>query len=417
MYKRLIIFLFALMSVAVAGRAQQYSTAIFKDNISTLRLKYADTDELERPFLTLSGDEQLDISFDELSHDTHFYTYTLVHLNHDFTRSPLQSSEYLEGFTTADISDYDHSSLTQTLYTHYRLLFPNDEMRAKVSGNYAIVIYEDGNPDDIVATVVFQVAEQSADISASVRGNTDIEFNNRLQQLDIDVDLQSNNITNPSEVMLVVTQNNRTDNQVVLSRPTFINNNLLRYVNQKALIFEGGNEYRRFDISSVYIKGTHVDQIVYDHRDYHAFLFADELRADMPYVNETDADGQYVINVEKRTDNDYEADYMFVHFMLNADEPFLDGRMYVAGDFTQNMLTPNNMMQYDAEHHCYTYTALLKQGGYEYNYLLVRKAQSSATTIPAEGSHWQTQNEYTILVYYHPFGARYDRLLAIKRIR
>ena len=33
-----------------------------------------------------------------------------------------------------------------------------------------------------------------------------------------------------------------------------------------------------------------------------------------------------------------------------------------------------------------------------------------------EGSHWQTDNDYTIFVYHRAFGDEYDRLIAYKTV-
>ena len=40
----------------------------------------------------------------------------------------------------------------------------------------------------------------------------------------------------------------------------------------------------------------------------------------------------------------------------------------------------------------------------------------AVSLLRTEGSHWETRNEYTIYVYYKPFGARYERLVGVKRI-
>ena len=93
----------------------------------------------------------------------------------------------------------------------------------------------------------------------------------------------------------------------------------------------------------------------------------------------------------------------------------MDGTFYVGGDLFENQIGHTNRMSYDDEHECYYLTALLKQGGYDYQYWFVSKNQA-ATTQMSEGSHWETQNSYTIYVYYRPFGSRYDRLVGLKQL-
>lgn len=415
-----LILLFICSAFAVLSFAEQklrYETCVMKDEVKTLRIRYAGTTQPERPVLTLGSDEQLEISFDELSHDTHNYTYTVLHLNADGTESSLSSGEFLRGFTTQDITDYMTSLNTQQLYTHYSFLFPNDDMQPTVSGNYALKIYEDGDRDNVVAYVCFSVVEPMVNIDVNVRGNTDIELSGRYQQLDIDVSFKDVNIVNPAgDITLLVRQNGRTDNEVFNPKPTYVENHRLRYINQKQLIFEAGNEFRHFDIASQYFKGYNVDKIHFDRNYYHAFLFPDEVRAESPYLTEYDANGQYVVHAEKVEDDDTEADYMWVHFLLPTANPWFTGGVFVSGDLTYNCFMPDNRMQYDNEHKAYVLSLYLKQGAYDYQYLLLEKGKTHATTFTVEGSYWQTQNEYTVYVYYHPFGSRADRLIGVKRL-
>lgn len=432
------IFIGCCLLLAIGAHAQ-YRTKAIDSNIRTLRTQYAESGTVQRPFLVLQNgvvdgtdmQNTLDISFDEMSHDVHFYTYTLLHLNADWTESNLSSTEYLSGFTTQDITDYEHSLNTQRAYTHYRFLFPNEDMQVRASGNYALKIYEDGNPDQVVAYVCFSVVEPRVGIGVEVRANTSIELSGRYQQLDLDINTSALQLRDPNEIKVVIRQNGRIDNQAVPTNPTYIEGQRLRYQNQRALIFEGGNEYRHFDAYSVYFAGTGIDRIHFDHRDYHTFLFADALRGmgaewsgdvvtdkcGTPYMHEYDADGLYIVNAERTYNADTEAEYMWVHWTLPAPNPWFDGTVYVGGELFQNHLGADNRMQYDNDHRCYYLTQLVKQGGYDYQYWFVEKGSVSATLQRTEGSHWQTENEYTVCVYYRPFGGRYDQLVGYQVVK
>ena len=441
--KRSIIFI--LLLVVAIGSHAQHRTQVLDSDIRTLRMRYM-TEALEpsgtvsRPYLVLpesgvidgSADENtLEISFDEMSHDVHQYSYRVLHCQRDWTESHISSYEYVDGFTTADIVDYEHSMNTQQAYTHYSFVFPNEDMQLKASGNYVVQIYEDGDQEQVVAEVCFRVVEPLVGIEANIRANTDIELNGRYQQLDIDVQTKALNVRDAGDVKLVVEQNGRWDNRVVLEKPTFVEPHRLRYVNQKALIFEGGNEFRHFDAYSTYYAGYHVDVVDYAQGEYHVLVDVDEVRGTinphagregLPYMTELDADGQWLVNCEKADDVDTEAEYMWVHFCLPVEQIMLDARVFVGGDLFYNQFTAANMMQYDPTQRCYYTRAYLKQGGYNYMYYVVRTgdrlqtngSQVHATLLPLEGSHWQTQNDYTILVYYHAFSDRYDRLVGIK---
>ena len=433
MKRRLILL---LLLVSMVGYAQ-HRTQVMDSDIRTLRMRYMSealesSGTVSRPYLILPGsgvidgseaDNTLEISFDEMSHDVHQYSYRVVHCNRDWTESSISSYEYVDGFTTADIVDYEHSMNTQQAYTHYSLVFPNEDMQLKISGNYVVQIYEDGDQEQVVAEVCFRVMEPIVGIEAHVRANTDIELSGRYQQLDVDVQTKALNLRDAGDVKVVVQQNGRWDNRVVLEKPTFVEPNRLRYVNQKSLIFEGGNEYRHFDIYSSYYAGNHVDRVRYEQGEYHALLDIDEVRGTknknagregLPYVTERDANGQWLVNCEKTDYVDTEAEYMWVHFVLPVEHYVLDGEVFVGGDVFGNQYSMHNRMAYDAEHKCYYLYAYLKQGGYDYMYYV--KGENGMTLLPLEGSHWQTENEYAVWVYYRPFGARYDRLVGGLRL-
>lgn len=388
----------------------------YNENIRTLRV--------ERMFLVLQdgivdgteSENTLHISFDEMSHDVHFYTYSVAMLHSD-----LMSGEYLRGFTTKDIPDYEHSINTSREYTHYWFDFPNEDMQLTKSGEYRLTIYEDGNPDNRVAEVDFCVVEPLVKIDARVRNNTDIELSGRYQQLDIDVNTVAINLRDPQEVRVVVTQNNRMDNTVELRQPTFVENNRLHYINNRALIFEGGNEYHHFDAFSCFYAGTGIDRMVYELGDYHALLFPNEITRG-EYIHEFDSDGRFVVNAERTNDADTEAEYVWAHWSLPVEKPWFDGALYLGGELFGNELNLKNRMQYDADAKCYWLTALVKQGGYDFQYWFVpkeptaksQKLTAKTTTQRVDGSYWQTENEYAVYVYWRPFGARYDRLVGIQ---
>lgn len=414
------------------------SLVAFGGEIRTLRTQYinAETGETysmpERPVLYAreasggtieplgaEGDANghvLEISFDEMSQDFRQYTYTVRRNTLHNGQENLASVEFVDGFTTQDITDYSPSLNTQQVYTHYRFTFPNDDMRLKLSGQYEIVIYEDGNPDNIVARVPVFVAESRVRIEGKVLSTTDIELSGRYQQLELEVQTDGQGSDLRSDYFIVVQQNGRTDNQVVAPAPTFVGGKTLSWQHCRPLIFEGGDEYRHFDAYSTYFAGTGIDRVVYENGDYHVLLNPDELRANQPYSHEFDVNGQYRVHAERVQDVETEAEYMWVHWMLRAERPFFDGAVYVGGDLFGNRCTLRNRMEYDRELKCYYLSAPVKQGGCDYQYWFVPKGASQATLLRTEGSHWETRNEYTVYVYYSPFAARYTRLVGVKTL-
>lgn len=426
--KRNLVLYVALFLSVICANAQVHVTT-YSPQVRTLRVVYLSAMgedgqlSVSRPALVLKdgyndgteADNTLHISFDEMSHDVHFYTYTVRHMCADWTtESSILSNEYLNGYTTQDIADYEHSVNTSREYTHYQFTFPNSDMVITKSGNYLLSIYEDGNPDKRVADVQFCVVEPLVEIDARVRNNTDIELSGRYQQIDCDIITSALQVKDPNEIKLLVRQNNRTDNEVWLARPTFMEHNRMRYINRRELIFEGANEYHHFDAFSVFYSGTGIDRITHENGDYHALLFPQQT-AQQVYIHEFDVNGQFIVNAERTFNPDTEGEYVWVYWQLQAEKPWLDGAVYVGGDLFENKMDIRNRMQYDEQSKCYWLTSLVKQGGYDYQYWFVGKgSQNKTTTQRTDGSFWQTENEFAVYVYWRPLGARYDRLVGLQ---
>jgi len=328
------------------------------------------------------------------------------------------TNEYLRGYTTANITDYTLSVNTTFLYTHYNFFLPNNDINFKISGNYAIIIYEDNNVDKPVAYACFSVVEPKVKINTTLRGNTDTELNGRLQQLDFEIALNGYVVRDPNaEIKVVVRQNNRIDNEVKGIQPTFISGSKLSYMNNRQLIFEGGNEYHRFDISSIYAASEGIAEIKYKQPHYEAFLNPDKIQKSRIYMQNFDVNGKFLINFQDGFENaNSEADYMYVHIFLPTQQPFFDGQLYLGGEFNYNLLNDNSRLKYDGNSGMYYQTLLLKQGGYNYQYWFVPKGSTKASVEKVDGSYWETGNEYTIYVYHRAWGERYDKLIGVKQV-
>jgi hypothetical protein len=325
--------------------------------------------------------------------------------------------EAIDGYTTGTITESALSVNTTFLYTHYSLRFPNENTRMKLSGNYVVTIYEDNDPDKVIAYACFSVVDPHVIIRGTVRGNTDTEMNGRYQQLDFTIDNTNYPIRDVfSELHVVVRQNDRRDNEVVNIQPTYTTQSLQTYSNNKALIFEGGNSYRQFDISSVYLAAVGVNKIQFMSPYYHTMLYDDLIRAGRSFEKEVDVHGNYLINIQNHSQDETEADYMYVHFSLPDEHPLFEGSLHLSGSFVYNQFNDSDRMNYNGQRQAYEQTLLLKQGGYNYLYLYTPKGATTGSSFPIEGSYWQTDNQYAIYTYYRPTGDRYDQLIGFTTI-
>lgn len=398
---------------------ERYATRSFSANIRTVKVELIGN-PLADPVIELKGNEQLLLSFDEMSYETKSFNYSIVHCNADWTPSSLAEVEYVDGFLSGTIDDYEQSISTTVLYTNYQLTLPNDDMEFKLSGNYAVEIYEDGNRENVLATLCFSVIDPLVVIEADVRSNTDVELSRRFQQIDFSILNDGLPLQDPfSELKVFVLQNGRYDNAATNLKPTYTSLNKQTYVNNKQLIFEGGNEYRSIDFSSVYTYGNGIQRIVFDRQNdvYHVELLPDLLRVENGYDFYFDADGKYVVNKQNSDDDRCEADYMWVHFSVPMENIRFDGLVYLLGEMQGNLQYRITPMDYNFDTRCYEKSLFLKQGGYNYMYLFLPKNEQKGTLQYIEGSYWQTVNTYQIFVYYRPRGSRYDQLIGLKTLK
>lgn len=417
MVKRLtLILLAAMLTVFAAESRDDTMTGRFDERIRTLRVSH-DGNPYGPPVLVLGSQDRLVFNFDELAEDRSYFRYRIIHCTADWRRSDLVGSEYLPGFNEAPVDDYELSRSTTVHYVNYRIVIPNDEMTPLISGNYLLQVYREDDPERTVAQWRFMVSEQTAPVSATLTSRTDRDYNDRHQQLQLTVDAEGlDGIDIFNDLIVVVSQNDRCDNEVALRHPLRLSGRKAVYEHQPELIFEAGNEYRRFETVSVNNPSMRVAGVTYFEPYYHHILETDASRTDAPYSYDEDQDGRFVVREYNSTESDVEADYTVVHFSL--DYPETPGMMiFVDGDLTDRRFDDSALMKYNRETGRYETAMLLKQGAYNYQYLTVPPGARRGYTSYIEGDKYQTVNRYTVKVYVREPHARYDRLVGVAVIK
>ncbi|MCD7976941.1 MAG: DUF5103 domain-containing protein [Tannerellaceae bacterium] len=416
MKKKIFCTLFTVIFVTILPVSSQvrYQTDILNNQIKTLQVKVADQ-PFSPPYIKLDGDQQIEINFDALEHSYKRFAYSVIHCDADWQASSLSPIEYMNGFQGMVIDDFANSINTTVQYTNFRLFLPNEDVQLKVSGNYAVNIYEEGQPDQLLLTACFSVVEPVVDISSTVSSSTTIDFNKGHQQVSFSLHPKNFPIPFPqSDLKIQVLQNNRRDNMVTNIQPTTVAGNRIVYEYNRDLIFEAGNEYRRIEFLSTGYNGMGVNSIRFHNPYYHVELTTDEPRANRSYQYDQDQNGRLFVRCSSCNEPDIEADYYIVHFAL-ACEPFLDGSVYLNGDLVNNILDDRSKMVYNFETGQYEKHLLLKAGNYNYQYLFVPKGKKEGSPAGVEGNYHEAENEYTIAVYYRPMGAHYDRLIGVAK--
>ena len=405
--KQLLISLATLLLTITAAAENR----TYKPEVKSLQA-VVNQDWLSPAVMRLKGGDILHIGFDELSHDYHRYVYRLERCEADWTTSEeLFETDWLEGFNHNVIDNYERSINTTVPYTHYWLHIPNDRCQLRLSGNYRLHIAEDGDEEDI-ATVEFMVTEQSMGLTMGVTTNTDIDTNESHQQVSFGLKYGDQLVTSPEEqIQTVVMQNAREDTWRKNVRPSYVSQNGLEWRHKKELIFDGGNEYRKFEILDPSHPTLGIEHTSWNGTNYQAQPYISEPR--LNYIYDEDANGAFYIRNSDNLENDIASDYVWVNYRLKAPQ-FLNGRILINGRWTTEK-PEIYLMNYDEAQGLYTASILQKLGYYSYQYLWL-KDDGTTHPLPSEGNFFETENRYQILVYFKGTGERTWRLTAYGQI-
>lgn len=402
------LLLILLLSCKIATAQSQYQNEVFQPNIKTVEL-YNAQQEGSFPIIGLHTNDALLLSFDDLNGGSKTYSYTIEQCDADWKPSGLSPSEYLQGFNEDRITDYRYSTNTIQKYTHYQLTLPNYNIAPKISGNYILKVYPEGNPQQPILTNRFYVVDNRVGIAATIVASNNVADRTSNQKINFNVDVAALNVSNPyTEIRALVLQNGRTDVSQMNTRPQFIQGNLLQYTDFQTNDFSGGNEFRRFDLRTLLAGGEHVDKIYRDTANT-VMLMNDRPLNQPNYTFQYDNDGNFFILNSNGRDPRVDADYAHVYFNLHYTPPTANSAVFITGKFNNYRLDESSLMKHDAAEGFFYTDLYLKQGIYDYHYVLKTNNEIDQTAI--DGSHFETENDYQILVYYKRAGSRYEELV------
>jgi len=414
--KHLLLFFFAGL-IVVAVKAQS-PDSIYVSNIRTPQL-YQAGNQLGYPVLQLNGNDQLELHFDDLDADVKNYYYTYQLCNADWSPAVVSIFDYIKGFAQVRIANYQYSSVALTRYTHYQALLPDQNCLPVHSGNYLLKVFLDADTSKLVFTRRMLVVDRKISGGVQLLQPLNFDLAHTHQRMLFKLNTSNVNPTNPLEqIKVVILQNLRWDNPIRDVKPTFVVNNTLEYNNTSDdIVFPGGSEWRWVDLQSFRYQSDRVQNVNYGKTTTEVFLRPDGDRSRQPYLFYKDYDGAYFTQTTESINPYFQTDYATVHFYYVPPDrsPWPDKDLYLLGQFTGGGLNDSTRMVFNAEKGRYERSFLLKQGFYNYGYVTVDKADPGgrASFEFTEGNHIETENTYTILVYYRAPGARADELVGL----
>jgi len=372
--------------------------------------------ELPPPLSTIDQTSPLVLEFDEITDQTHApFHVRLYHCNSDWSLSMLSDIEYLHDFNDFSITKYEYSSGPKVPYIHYTFELP----KVKLSGNYIVMVHREGNIKDILLTSRFLIYENIIQINANVRASQGIRERFTHQQVDFSINYSGYDLINPRDAVKInLRQNFKWADAITKLNPYAIreDNTTLDYTFfNLENNFPGGNEFRYFDIRSLKFLGVNVFKLNIKPDTNEVILGKDKTRATEPYTQVKDMNGNYVIDNYESNNGATYADYSNVKFTLMAPQP-APGDVYIYGAITNWQMGDENKMVYNKETQSYSKYLLLKQGYYNFQYVLEKPTIKLPDASYFEGDHFETENMYDIIVYYRPPGARNDLIIGYKQI-
>ena len=364
-------------------------------------------------FPIINMNESLYLSFDDVSGDENFYYYKIIHCDFDWNRSKLLKSEYLEGNDDNLIEDIQSSYGTLQRYTNYKLSLPNNDVSFKISGNFILEILD--TDDNIVLERKFLILNEKISVDLNVYPSQNKDKFYTHQNVQFIINTNRYKIRNPNkDIKVTILQNDQWDNQKIILKPQFIEKDRLIYRYEEESEFEGGNEYLFFDTKDLRSTNQNISFVRKENVFKH-FLFTDNPRSNLNYSNYSDINGNFNPNTTLGENSDNESDYSIVYFSLARQFVIDNSKIYIYGKFNNYELTDENEMIYNPSLETFEGILLLKQGFYNYKYIIKKNDMILKNQI--SGSFFQTENSYTVLVYKKGFEDFYDMLIGIGRTK
>ena len=355
----------------------------------------------------------IELSFDDLEGDQKDYYYKIELMNYDWTPNNQLPNQYIEGFQSNSIINVENSFNTLQNFTHYTVQFPNQNTRITKSGNYVISVIDE--TDEVIFSRKVVLYEDLVSVGVLVSRGRDTKNMNQQQNVQFTVNHPSLKINIPNqEIHVAVLQNQNWKTTITDIEPNFFKPNQLIYRYTQKLNFWGGNEYLFFDTKNMRNTSLNVRKV--ERKDvFYNYLFPHKNQPVKTYSFNPDINGQFIIRTIEANNPRTEADYALMHFTLSSEQP-LDDDVYVYGAFNNFELTDETKMSYNPDNKAYTSKILLKQGFYNFTYV-TKNNDNIVSQSEIRGNFSQTENEYTVLVYYKPMGALFDRVVGLSTVK
>lgn len=354
---------------------------------------------------------EFEFQFDDLFGNEANYYFEIIHCDYNWKPTVITKNDYIRGMDNQRITDYSNSFNTLQNYSHYRLPFPNQfTTQLLISGNYMLRILNEDR--EVVFSRKFILYENHSTVTAQVKRSRNLSNIDYKQNIDFAVISNDIVFQNPlRSVKVFLMQNGDFNTSIKNIVPQYTLGNQLVYKYDGETQFWAGNEYLYFENKDIRAVSNNIGRVGLNSDIYSAFLYTSPARANLIYTLNQDVNGNFVVLNLNASNNTIEADYAWVYFSLSAPAFRLNKDIYVTGMFNNYNLTPEYKMDYNADKGIYEKAVMIKQGFTNFQFTIADKKGVIDYENAIDGNFYQTENEYTILVYYKESNDRYERII------
>lgn len=393
-------------------------TAVYNPAIKSVKLFKAG-DQTSFPVLMLNSSDALALEFDEIGTDVKNYYYTFQLCNADWTPSILTTFDYIKGFQSTRISTYRNSSLATTKYVHYQAAIPDRNSAPSRSGNYLLKVYQNNDTAQVAFTGRFVVVNTMAQVATQVQQPFNATLFRTGQKLQLGVQTDKRiNVMGPSDIKVVVLQNQNWQTSLFLDRPTIFRGNYFEYSDEAITGMVGLKEFRWLDLRSLRLLSDRMLRLDNKSDTVQVYVKPETTRNAQNYIFFRDLNGSYTIETYESINPFWQGDYAYTHFKYFPpnNQPIAGNDVYIFGEMTNYATDTSGRMRFNSESGAYEKTLFLKQGYYNYLYATRPFRGGPLEFSQTEGNYWATENNYIVLVYYRPFGGRADECIGFSTL-
>jgi hypothetical protein len=415
------LFTLAFIALYAFSVAAQNIDTIFSETVNTVQLRSnGDFKNGNLPVIPLKGGS-LTLTFDDLNASFSNFSYSIEQCDRDWKPTRLEKMEYLEGLMEDRIMDFKNSQATNIAYVNYQLVIPNQTVRWNKSGNYLLKVFEDNAEKTPILTRRFIVFEEVLLPNPEFQIPVGFKFNS-CHELDFKLEAKNFRISNPmNELRATVIQNGRWDRAKHNVKPSFVVGDQINFDYQDSLIWLAGKEWRYVDMRSTRFRSERIQTIINGEETWEFLMRPDLDRSREPYLIYPDLNGGYFVETQDfrnqgGANSRIQADYGNLFMNLKYKDPIENADVYVFGQLSDWKIDERFKLEYDEKRMEYAGEIQLKQGFYNYTYAVVPRKTGIPDFSMLEGDWYETENEYHIIIYYRPFGARFDRVIGYQKV-